>query len=59
MRISDDYGAAEARGKAHTSLSGHEDIKYSLIDAPDRLREAQAFEQESKKAVTGYVESEQ
>ncbi|MBA2253201.1 MAG: hypothetical protein H0W13_10970 [Nitrospirales bacterium] len=56
LRISDDYVAAYAREKAHTSLSGHEDIEYSLIEAPDRLRDAQAFEQESKKAVKGYVE---
>jgi hypothetical protein len=59
VRISDHYGAAQARGKAHTSLSGHENIKYSLIEAPDRLREAQAYERESKKALPGYVESEE
>ena len=56
VRVSDNYSAAHARGKAHTNLSGHPTIKYSLIEAPDRLKEAQAGETESKKTVTGYVE---
>ena len=57
LRVSDNYTAAHARGKAHTGLSGHLTIKYSLIEAPDRLREAQAGETESKKTVKGYVEA--
>lgn len=55
-RVSDNYAAAHARGRAHTSLSGHPSIRYSLIEAPERLREAQACEKDSTKAVEGYVE---
>jgi hypothetical protein len=49
LRVSDHYAAAHAMGKAHTSLSGHENIKYSLVQAPDRLRDVQAVEPESEK----------
>ncbi len=56
VRISDDYAAAHARGKAHTSLSGHQALTYSLIEAPERIRDAQAEEQRSRKGVKGYVE---
>jgi hypothetical protein len=55
MRVSDNYAAAHARGKAHTSLSGHPSIKYSLIEGPERLRAAQACENLSTKAGKGYV----
>ncbi len=56
VRVSDDYSAAYARGKAHTSLSGHQALAYSLIEAPERLRDAQGVEQHSRKMVMGYVE---
>ena len=56
VRIADDYTAAHARATAHTHLSGHHSLEYSVIEAPERLRLAQAFEQRSRKAVRGYVE---
>ncbi len=56
VRAADDYSAAHARGKAHTSFSGHQALAYSLIEAPERLRDAQGIEQRSRKAVKGYVE---
>jgi hypothetical protein len=55
LRVSEDYAGAHATGKAHSSLSGHSNIHYSLIEAPDRLRVIQACEQESTKPVKGYV----
>ncbi len=56
VRVADDYSAAHARGKAHTSLSGHQRLTYSLIEAPERLKFAQAVEKLSQKTVQGYVE---
>jgi len=53
LRISDDYATAHARGKAHTTLSGHHTIKYSLIEAPDRLREPQAGAWKARKRSRG------
>jgi hypothetical protein len=44
------------RGKAHTSLSGHHALTYTLIEAPERIRLAHRVEQQSRKAVKGYVE---
>lgn len=41
VRMADDYGSAHARGKAHSQLSGHTEIKYNLIEAPDRLKSAE------------------
>ena len=40
VRMADDYKSAHARGNAHIRLSGHASIKYSLIEAPDRLKGA-------------------
>jgi hypothetical protein len=56
VRVSDDYPTAHARGKAHTSLSGHHALTYTLIEAPERIRLAHRVEQQSRKAVKGYVE---
>jgi len=56
VRIADDYTAAQARATAHTHLSGHRGLEYTVVEAPERLKLAQAFEQRSRKAVTGYVE---
>jgi hypothetical protein len=56
VRVSDDYSAAHARGKAHTSLSGHHGLTYTLIDAPERIKLAQRVEQQSRKAVKRYIE---
>jgi hypothetical protein len=58
IRVLENYAAAHARGKAHTSLSGHPHIKYSLIQAPDRLKDVQAHEKDSTKRVKGYVEDD-
>jgi hypothetical protein len=55
VRVSDDYSAAHARWKAHTSLSGHHGLTYTLIDAPERIRLAQRVEQRSRKTVKGYI----
>ena len=41
VRIADDYDSARARGKAHTSLSGHPKVGYSQIVAPDTIKVAQ------------------
>jgi hypothetical protein len=56
VRICDGHSAARARGKAHTSLNANHAVTYSVIDAPERLQLAQAFEEQSRKAVKGYVE---
>ena len=56
VRVADDYSAAHARGKAHTTLSGHHAVTYSQVEAPERLRLAQAVEQRSRRAIKGYVE---
>ena len=56
LRIADDYTAAHARATAHTHLSGHHGLQYTVVEAPERLRLAQAFEQRSRKTVMGYVE---
>jgi hypothetical protein len=40
VRMADDYGSAHARGNAHVRLSGHPKIQYTLIEAPDRIRDA-------------------
>jgi hypothetical protein len=45
------YRNQPIRPAYQASLSGHLNIEYSLIEAPDRLSVAQAFEKESKKAV--------
>jgi hypothetical protein len=46
VRVADDYKSAHARGNAHARLSGHAEIQYSQIEAPERikgaLREAKA-----------------
>jgi len=39
VRVCDDYTTAHEKGKTHTRLSGHHGIKYSLIEAPERLQE--------------------
>jgi hypothetical protein len=49
VRVCDDYTDAHERGKAHTSLSGHHAIKYSLIEAPERLEK----KKRSRKTVKG------
>ena len=41
VRMADDYASAQARGKAHISLSGHPKVEYSQIIAPDRIKGAQ------------------
>ena len=56
VRVCYGHSAAHARGRAHTSLNANHALTYSVIDAPERLPLAQAFEEESKKAVKGYVE---
>jgi hypothetical protein len=56
IRLADDHTAAHARAAAHMHLSGHQGIEYSIIESPDRLMLAQAFEQRSRKTVTGYVQ---
>ena len=56
VRIADDYTAAQARASAHTHLSGHQGLEYTLVEAPERLKLAQAFEQRSRRTVRGYVE---
>jgi hypothetical protein len=56
VRVSDNYSAAHARGKAHTSLSGHHALTYTVIEAPERIRLAQRVEKGSRKTVKGYVE---
>lgn len=56
FRVADDYASARARGKAHAALTGHGRLHYSLVDAPDRIKVAQAFEALSQKLVTGYAE---
>jgi hypothetical protein len=38
--MADDYGSAHARGNAHIRLSGHPNIKYSQIEAPERIKGA-------------------
>jgi hypothetical protein len=48
VRVRDDYTDAHERGKAHTRLSGHHAIKYSLIEAPERLQKKR-----SRKTVKG------
>jgi hypothetical protein len=35
-----DYGSAHARGNAHIRLSGHPQIMYSRIEAPERIKNA-------------------
>ena len=40
VRMADDYGSAHARGNAHIRLSGHPHIKYSQIEAPERMNGA-------------------
>ena len=42
VRMADDYASAQARGKAHITLSGHPKVEYSQIVAPDRIKGAQA-----------------
>jgi hypothetical protein len=56
VRIADDHIAAQARAAAHNHLSGHQNPEYTVVETPERLKLAQAFEQRSRKAVTGYVE---
>jgi hypothetical protein len=56
IRIADDHSAAHARAAAHMHLSGHQGMEYSIIESPDRLMLAQAFEQRSRKTVIGYVQ---
>jgi hypothetical protein len=55
IRVAQDYAGAHARATAHTHLSGHDDLEYSVLDAPERLRLARAFEQRSQKTIHGYV----
>jgi hypothetical protein len=38
--MADDYGSAHARGNAHIRLSGHPNIKYAQIEAPERIKGA-------------------
>lgn len=40
IRMADDYSSAHARGNAHIQLSGHPKIRYSQIEAPDRIKDA-------------------
>jgi hypothetical protein len=56
FRVADDYASARARGKAHAALTDHGRLHYSLVDAPDRIKVAQAFEALSQKLVTGYAD---
>jgi hypothetical protein len=58
IRIGDNYPAAHARAIAHTQLSGHAEIEYAILDDPDRLRVAEAFERRSARRVNGYVEDQ-
>lgn len=41
IRMAHDDGSAQARGKAHSQLSGHTEIKYTLIESPDSIRNAE------------------
>ena len=56
FRVADDYPSAEARAKAHMALTGHSRLRYSLVDAPVRIKVAQAFDAWSQKLVTGYAD---
>lgn len=56
LRVADEYASAQARGQAHAALTGHRRLHYALVDAPDRIKVAQAFEAWSEKLVTGYTE---
>jgi hypothetical protein len=38
--MADDYGSAHARGNAHIRLSGHPNMKYAQIEAPERIKGA-------------------
>jgi hypothetical protein len=38
--MADDYGSAHARGNAHIRLSGHPNLKYVQIEAPERIKVA-------------------
>jgi len=38
VRVCDDYTSAHARGAEHTRLSGHQGLKYEVIQAPERLQ---------------------
>jgi len=55
VRIADDYAAACARASAHRHLSGHIRLEYCVVEAPEQLRLAQAFEQRSTRTILGYV----
>lgn len=55
VRIADDFAAAHARAAAHRHLSGHVRLEYCVVEAPERLRLAQAFEQRSTKTILGYI----
>jgi hypothetical protein len=56
FRVADDYDSAQARGTAHVALTGHRRLRYSLVDAPDRITVAQACEAWSQKLVTVYAD---
>jgi hypothetical protein len=55
MRLAQDYPGARARAAAHTHVSGHYDVEYAIVETPDRLRLAKAFEQRSQESIHGYV----
>jgi|GEM_PF-2256038 hypothetical protein len=56
VRVSDNPAAAQARARAHTSVTGHSGLLYECIESPERIKLALAFEQRSLKTVRGYVE---
>src|ERR1051325_3104065 len=56
IRLAVSDRAAHARATAHTEVSGHDRIEYSIITDPDRLRVAEAFERRSARRINGYVE---
>lgn len=51
VRVAGDYASGQARGQAHRAVTGHRQVHYALIDAPEGIKVAQAFEAWSEKLV--------
>ena len=56
FRVADDYPSGQARGQAHTAVTGHRQVHCALIDPPERIKVAQAFEAWSEQLVRDDVE---
>ena len=54
VRIADGHAAAQERASAHRHLSGHTRLEYCVIEAPERMRLAEAFER-STRNISGYA----